>query len=261
MRGLLCASFGTSYAQTRMKTIDAVEHRLTEAFPERAFYSAWTSNRIIEKVRNERGEQHDTLEGALARISADGITDLLVATMCLMPGNEWNKISAAVRSWTSEAPGRTARVAMPLLATERGRHSVAQAICDEFAQLGVDEALVLMGHGSRHESNEVYRAMRAELAAMERPLFYVATVEGEPSFNEVLAEIRERNIKRTFLAPLMIVAGEHATRDLAGSGQTSWKSILAADGIHAEAVLKGLGEYNGVQKLVCDLAANAQVQG
>ena len=67
MKGLLSVSFGTSYAETRVKTIDAIDARLAAAFPDRAFYSAWTSPRIMAKVLAERGEQHDSLDEAFGR--------------------------------------------------------------------------------------------------------------------------------------------------------------------------------------------------
>ena len=68
-KGMLFVSFGTSHEETRIKTIDAIQDKVHEAFPDCAPYSAWTSGILIKKVAEERGEHHDSLEEALARTS------------------------------------------------------------------------------------------------------------------------------------------------------------------------------------------------
>lgn len=257
MKGLLSVSFGTSYEDTRKKTIDVVDASLAAAFEDRAFYSAWTSGRIIAKVKAERNELHDTLDEAFARLAADGVDDLVVATMCLMNGHEMKKIATAAQAWASEDAARTVRIAQPLLTSVEDREAMARAVCEEFASVPQDEALLLMGHGSPGGPNEVYDQIQECLAALGRPLFFVATVEGEPEFGDALVAIRESGAQRIHLAPFMIVAGDHATNDLAGDDDDSWKSMLVAEGFQVEVVLKGLGQYPSVQQLVVDHARAA----
>ena len=262
MKGLLSVSFGTSYEATREKTIDAVDARLAEEFPDRAFYSAWTSGRIVAKVRAERGEHHDTLEEAFARLSAEGVDDLAVATMCLMQGHEMEKVCRAARAWLAEGAGRTVRIADPLLANEEDRSAMARIICEEFAGVPDGEALVLMGHGSQdapterdgkpYDANAVYSQVQAELNLHGRPRFFVATVEGQPTFEDALAEVAACGAKRVHLAPFMMVAGDHATNDLAGDDDDSWKGMLESHGFETEVVLRGLGEYAAVHELICE---------
>ena len=267
MKGLLSVSFGTSYEATRAKTIDAVEAKLKAKFADRAFYSAWTSGRIIAKVRAERGEEHFTLDEALARLSADGVDDLLVTTMCLMRGHEMAKVTGAVRAWADEGEGRIAHMAEPLLADGGDRAAMAKVLCEEFAAVPEDEALLLMGHGSQdapaehegepYDANAVYGQIQDELAARGRTRFFVATVEGKPEFGDALAALEACGATRVHLAPFMIVAGDHATNDLAGDDEDSWKSMLEARGYETKVTLRGLGEYAGVHELICEHAREA----
>ena len=67
-KALLVISFGTSYQDTCEKTIGALEKDLAAAFPDRAFYRAWTSGRILKKLRENGGPVYDDLAGALERI-------------------------------------------------------------------------------------------------------------------------------------------------------------------------------------------------
>jgi len=80
----------------------------------------------------------------------------------------------------------------------------------------------------------------------------VAAVEGEPTFADVVRSIEESRVRCVYLAPLMIVAGDHAKNDMAGDGKDSWASQLKARGLQVKTVMKGLGEYAGIQELVCD---------
>ena len=59
---ILVVSFGTAYAETRKKTIEAIETDLAAAFPERTLYTAWTSGMILRKLKKlgEEGlEEHE----------------------------------------------------------------------------------------------------------------------------------------------------------------------------------------------------------
>ena len=262
MQALLSVSFGTSHADTRARTIDAIDADLAAAFPDRAFYSAWTSPRIIAKVRSERDEHHDSLDEAFARLSADGVDDLVVGTMCLLQGGEMGKIQKAAQAWVAESEQagckRTARVASPLLSCADDCQAVARALVDEFAHVAQGEAVVLMGHGTPYGSNAVYDEMQQSFDALAPGRFFVATVEGTPTLDDVLEPLRASGARRVYLAPLMIVAGDHAKNDLAGDDSDSWANRLQEQGFETEPALKGLGEYAGVRKLVCAHALAAQ---
>ena len=48
-KAILVVSFGTSFPETRRKTIDAIESYIQHAHPGYAFYHAWTSRIIRQK--------------------------------------------------------------------------------------------------------------------------------------------------------------------------------------------------------------------
>ena len=256
MKGVLCVSFGTSHASTRVKTIEAIENKLRESFPDRKLYSAWSSAVIRKKVLEERGELHDSVEEAFSKARCEGVDDLIVATTFLMPGREMKRVEEAVASWAAEGSCNVS-FAKPLLSTKDDLRQLVDAVCAEFSQIGDDEALLLMGHGSKRGSNDVYYQIQDLLRTSGHPQFFVATVEGEPTFEDVLPVVLASNARTVYLAPLMIVAGDHANNDLAGPGEGSWQSILRDEGMQTQAMLKGLGEYAGVQAMICAHAQTA----
>ena len=48
----------------------------------------------------------------------------------------------------------------------------------------------------------------------------------------------------------MIVAGDHATNDMSGEDDDSWKSILEKEGYSVKCTLKGLGEIQAVRDIL-----------
>ncbi len=53
----------------------------------------------------------------------------------------------------------------------------------------------------------------------------------------------------------MLVAGDHATNDMASDDENSWKSQLERTGFHVETFLKGMGEATEIQELFIEHAA------
>ena len=245
-KAILVVSFGTAYAETRKKTIEAIEADLAAAFPERKLYTAWTSGMILRKLKKLGEETRDTLTEALERMERDGVTDLLVQPTFLQAGYEMRMVRETLEQWKP----RFGRVALGevLVADPDDLDALAQALETHFAAISADEALVLMGHGSAGADFYPYEKLTAAFRRGGRENFCVGTVEFEPGIAPALDMVRARKPKKTFLAPLMIVAGDHAINDMAGDEEDSWKNRIAALGTEPVCVLKGLGEYPEVRE-------------
>ena len=55
----------------------------------------------------------------------------------------------------------------------------------------------------------------------------------------------------------MIVAGDHATNDMAGPEEDSWKSILVKEGYNVNPVLVGLGSNDEFAQVFVEHIADA----
>ncbi len=115
-----------------------------------------------------------------------------------------------------------------------------------------------MGHGSGALRMPVYEILDELLRKAGHDNHAVGTVEFAPGFDAVLERVRQRRAEKVVLAPLMVVAGDHATNDMAGDEPDSWKSLLRAEGVEVECVLKGLGEYAPVRALYAAHARRAK---
>ncbi len=113
-----------------------------------------------------------------------------------------------------------------------------------------ETAILYMGHGTEAKSNQVYAKMQETLTADGFQNYYIGTVEAEPDLEDIVAALKENgSYKRVVLAPLMVVAGDHANNDMAGEEEDSWKSVLTAEGYETECLLQGLGELEAIRQI------------
>ncbi|MDR0451645.1 MAG: sirohydrochlorin cobaltochelatase [Treponema sp.] len=255
---LLVVSFGTSFGDSREKTIGAIERSLAAAFPEYEQRRAFTSQIIIDKLAEEDGLKIDNVEDAMKRLAADGVREVLVQPTHVMSGEEYDSVIEAIKPFESKFAG--VKYGEPLLITDADYDGVITAITGEAGQYADDRtAVVFMGHGTEHEANATYAKLNQKIRDKGISRYYIGTVEASPSLEDVIAEIEETGgIARVVLLPLMIVAGDHANNDMAGDEPDSWKSVLEGLGYEAVPVLKGLGEYPGIRDIFVRHAREAR---
>lgn len=246
---ILVVSFGTSYNESRDLTIGAIEKRIADAFPEYDVRRAFTSQIIIDKLKERDGLEIDNVEEALDRAVADGIKNLIVQPTHLMDGYEYTDLSDALENYKDKFEKTS--MAAPLLSDDADIDSVIQAITKKTASYDDGEtAICFMGHGTEADSNQVYAEVQKHLTEQGYENYYIATVEASPTLEDVMAVWKEKgNYKRVVLEPLMVVAGDHANNDMAGDEDDSWKSILTKEGYEVECILEGLGQVEEIQDI------------
>ena len=83
---LLVVSFGTSYNDTRDKTIGAVEESLAKAYPEYEIRRAFTAQTIIDILEEREGLKIDNVTQAMSRLVMDDVKDVVIQPTHVMPG-------------------------------------------------------------------------------------------------------------------------------------------------------------------------------
>ena len=247
-KAILVVSFGTSYDSTRKVTIDAIENDIADAYQDCQVYRAWTSKMILAKIQKRDKVHYNTVEEAFHQMKQDGITDVIVQPTHMINGIENEIMTKEALSFSSKFS--TIRFGTPVLTSLKDNEHLIKAIVDGFPDLGKDEVLVLMGHGTTHFANSIYAALDYTFKDMGYPNIFLGTVESYPGMDSLRGMIREYHPKRVILAPFMIVAGDHASNDMAGDDPDSWKSRFEADGYPVTCVLKGLGEYKEIRNLL-----------
>ena len=254
-KALLVVSFGTSYPETRKLTIEAIEEDLKAAFPDRAFYRAWTSKMIKKKLLERDGIQIDSVQQALERMASDGVTDVLVQPTHMLTGVEFEDTIRTIRSFVDSFA--VIRMGRALIANEYDMKLLAKALETVFAEETASGMMVFMGHGSERNAFPVYELLQKQFAEDGFPDVCVGTVEFEPGIEPVLAAIRSKHPSKIWLTPLLVVAGDHALNDMSGDEEDSWKNQFSREGAEVTCIVKGLGEYPEVRQLYLEHAKAA----
>ena len=235
-KGILVTSFGTSHSDTRKKTIEVIENLVIEKYGKECFERAFTSN-IIRKIiqKNENLKIYNQKEG-LEALKQRGFSEVITMSLHILAGIEYSKLDDTY-----------GKITEPLLATDSDYEEIVQN--NEFNDLENNDAIVFMGHGSDHKEDVIYKTLQEKYNSSGKNNIFVATVEGKITLKDVVEKLSKTNFKNILLKPLMIVAGDHAKNDMASDEEDSWKSILKKNGYNVTVSLKGMGEYDFIQKM------------
>ncbi len=253
---VLVVSFGTSYNDSRDKTIGAVEQAITDAYPDYEIRRAFTSQIIIDKLKERDNLEIDNVEEALDRLVADGVKKLVVQPTHVMSGYEYDDVAAAVEEYKDQFD--SVSMGAPLLTSDEDYTDLTNALVEATASYDDGQtAIVFMGHGTEHEANATYAKLQDSFAAKGAEHYYIGTVEATPSLDDIVAAVKEGGYKKVVLEPLMLVAGDHANNDMAGDEEDSWKSVLTKEGFEVECLLRGMGELPAIQEMYVSHVADA----
>lgn len=245
---ILVVSFGTSYNDSRNITIGAVESAIAEAYPDYDVRRAFTAQTIIDILADRDNITIDNVTEALDRAVADGVKNLIVQPTHLMDGLEYADVKAELENYQDKFDSLT--LADPLLIADEDFDTVVKALAEDTASYDDGKtAICYMGHGTHADSNAVYTKMQEKFADAGYDNYFVGTVEAEPALDDVIAMVDKGDYDRVVLLPLMVVAGDHATNDMAGDEEGSWKTEFEAAGYEVVPVLKGLGQIYSIQQL------------
>lgn len=239
---ILVTSFGTSYAVSRHITIGAIESDIREAYPNYDVRRAFTAQIIIDHIESDTGRHIDNFEEAMDKIVADGVKELIVQPTHLMDGFEYTDVKNSLEDYKDKfdkcALGAT------LLSSEQDQIDVAKAVKAAMERYEDGKtALCLMGHGTEADSNSIYATMQQVFADQGMKDYFMATVEAEPTFADMVKTVKEAGYTKAVLRPFMVVSGDHANNDMADTDDPeSLASQLIAAGLEVECILEGLGQ-------------------
>ena len=265
---LLVVSFGTSYNDSRVNDIKSIEDALQEAYPDWSVRRAFTAQIIINHIQARDGEKIDNMTQALERAVANGVKNLVVQPTHLMHGAEYDEMCGAIDEYRDQF--ESVSIAEPLLGEvgsdasviNADKEAVAKAVTAAAAEAsGFDSleaareagaAFVLLGHGTAHVAKVSYSQMSTQMQQLGYENVFIGTVEGEPeetACESVIEKVQAAGYTTVILRPLMVVAGDHANNDMAGSDDDSWKPMFEDAGFTVDCQIAGLGGIADIQAL------------
>ena len=258
---ILITSFGTTFKDTREKTIEATVNAIQAAHPDTKVVIAFTSHIIIDRIKENEGVTFPTPEEALSQLKEEGYTRVAVTSLNIIPGMEYDYSTAVFNLHKGEFKKLVCGLPLMYWMGQEGQRDdvteAMKALSTEFPKVGKHEAILLMAHGTPHPSNAYYSVLQNRLDAAKLGNVFVYTVEGWPHLSDVIPQLKAKGVKTVTLMPIMMVAGDHANNDMAGAEKDSHKSQLEAAGFKVNTYLHGLGENAAVRNMFVERANEA----
>lgn len=245
---LLLVAFGTSHQDATVSYKALEKDMLAHYAPDRLKWS-YTSE-IIRRKLAKSGVAVPSIEENLDRIAREGVRTLRIQSLHIAPGEEFSGMERRIVSFLARHPDSFDHVFIgrPLLESEQDRDEAITAFLGHFpAERQKDEAILLMGHGQQEGRCDMVLSDFARELNDRDGLAFFATVEGTREFAPILHQLKKSGVKTVWLAPFMLVAGDHAKNDLCGDEEDSWASLLRKEGFTVKTHLKGLGENPGIR--------------
>ena len=269
---ILVVSFGTSFNDSRVADIKGIEDALQEAYPDWSVRRAFTAQIIINHIQAREGACIDNVEQALERAAANGVKNLVIQPTHLMHGAEYDEVMETVDTYRDKF--ETVSVAEPLLGEvgndatviNEDKKAVAEIVTAEAVKdAGYDNieaanedktAFVFMGHGTHHTAMVTYAQMQTQMNELGYDNVFIGTVEGDEAFSAdaIIEKVAAAGYTKVVLRPLMVVAGDHANNDMAGTEEDSWYAMFTASGKfeNVDTQIKGLGQIEAIQQIYVD---------
>jgi len=272
---IIIASFGTTVPEA-VQSIVNIGSRVKAAFPDTEVRVVFTSN-IIRSVWEKRSKEPQkwldkgiskeilftkNLLATFGDLKSQGFKDVIVQPTHLFHMEQYQDLTQYVNAinsiktirdkWKPFNKIALGRPALGTIGDAYPYHNDLKRAVKTFAgDIALAKkkgtALVYMGHGNEVWSTGIY----VELQKLMRETYpevktFVGSVEGYPGIEDVKKSLTHYTpeINKLLLKPLMIVAGDHATNDMASDEEDSWKTILTKAGFDVETILQGLGSNN-----------------
>ena len=237
---LLITHYGSSDPDTRALTLDVITREAKETFPQFEVREAYISP-IVRRRLEKQGVHKDSPVDALLKLRSEGYSHVLIQSTTLIEGSEMTSVrrdAESVKPFFKEI-----KVGNPLLYTVEDCEKVIEILTQE--QPGKKEDVIYVGHGNQLPSTATYAMLDYMMKAHGLKNFHVSTIEGYPTLDATLAQLKETRPKQVTLIPLLLVCGNHTKEDIVGV----WKPEMEKAGYQANVRMQGLGEQPAIRKL------------
>ena len=162
---IVVMTFGTTFKDTRAKTIDATVNAIQKAHPGVKVVTAYTSHIIIDRVKAKEGIVYPTPEEALDQLKKDGYTRVALCSLDVIPGMEYSYDLGVYHNYKNQFKKMTLGTSLMYWQGQENQPDdvteTIKALKTQFPKQGPQDALLIMAHGTPQVSNAYYSVIQA----------------------------------------------------------------------------------------------------
>jgi sirohydrochlorin cobaltochelatase len=247
---ILLAAFGSRLPGAEA-SLETLRQRTKERYPDFRVTTALTSG-TVRRHKGPANRQSHSPEDILKGLAREGVQRLAVQSLHVIPGDEFKNLERLVAKLGAAGVFERIELGRPLLGNADDVALVARALLSVLPKHRQgNDAVLLMGHGTRGRANGVYQDLADELHALDSCVL-IGALEAEPGLAAKVDELRGLGVRKVHLMPLLFARGVHVTRDMAGEGGNSWRAGLENAGFVCETHLCGAGEHPALADIWLD---------
>ncbi|MGB4439629.1 MAG: sirohydrochlorin cobaltochelatase [Sedimentibacter sp.] len=245
-KAIVVTSFGCSIKDSRKKYIETIENSIKNNYKDIDCFRVFTSEIIRKKIKKEENIEVDNMKICFEKLKENGYTHVYIAVTYIIPGIEYEIILKTTEKYKNDF--EEIKIARTFLDDNMGKKEINVIKSYIKTDLNNDEAVVLVGHGTNHESHKYYKTFE-ELLRKEVNSTYIVSIEKTPMIEDIMSDLKEKEIKKIYLYPFLIVAGNHALNDITSDDDDSIKSHLIKSNFKVNSFNTGLGNNEGAMNL------------
>lgn len=235
MKALIIATFGSTHEDALRRDLDPVVRDL-KALVQVPVRVAFTSRMVIDRYEKKTGIRYENEVEAVEGFLNEGFKaeEIFIQPLHIVEGIEYDKL-ARLKS-------RGVTVGEALFHDEKDLLRFVEEVGHRF-----EAPTVFVGHGSPTSADDDYDELNRLFEEKNLP-HRVCVIEGSVSDSLPLAYAKERGFHSVQLAPLLLLAGDHAKNDIFGDDD-SVKTRFEAAGISVAPVAGGMGSWDFVRAI------------
>lgn len=247
-KAIVLVAFGSASLQGVRDSIELLEYDLRERFNnEYTIFKSFTSKKIISLLKERSNYVIPYLSELLFNLANDGYEEVNIVPLHMMKGKGYQGLIDIKNEYSYSF--KKIRLLDTLLGNEEdNQEKTIKDMVIAMDENMEDGKILLSGHGSKEDSNSIYSKIEDEFNKKYEGKFYMATLEGNNTFDEALMKIKRDNVKKLTIKPLLIIPGKHYIHDIS-EGENSYLGMLKANGINAVISKSSLLQYKKIREL------------
>lgn len=253
-KAIVLVSFGSVDAAALQRTLDPLEERFQQAFPEWEICRAFSSQAVRDKLAARSGIQVDDIEESLRKLSCEAFEEVYVQPLFLTVDATLQGVQKYIAAEARKPAWKTKTLALarPLLLSLGAKDHpddyvlAIEALQQQWPALKEKQAVLLACNGVQQME---YAVLQLKLEAAGYDRIFVSVTDGFPDLANAIAKMKTKQVQDVLIVPFMLLAGEHILNYLNGAKADSPRLILEQAGFKAQVLAKGLGENQSIQEL------------